>query len=242
DGGEGGKGETERSWSESSGIGRPPLVYGTMPRATMCGIAGILGRLASPNRAALERMSNALRHRGPDDVGTWESAPGRDGAGALLAFRRLAILDLSPAGHQPMVHPASGEVLIFNGEIYNYEALRKELQAAGEEVRSSGDSEVLLRMLARKSEDALGRLRGMFALALWDPARRPLLLARDPLGIKPLYLATSTDPASGWSVLFASELRALLASGLLGTPRLDPAAAASMAWNGFVVGPRTAVE
>ncbi|HVP60689.1 MAG TPA: asparagine synthase (glutamine-hydrolyzing) [Myxococcaceae bacterium] len=208
----------------------------------MCGIAGILGSLDARTRAALERMSNALRHRGPDDVGTWESAPGPDGRGAMLAFRRLAILDLSPAGHQPMVHPATGQVLIFNGEIYNYAALRAELHAAGEEVRSSGDSEVLLRVLARKAEDALPALRGMFALAFWDAPRRTLLLARDPLGIKPLYLAVSTDPSSGWSVAFASEVRALLASGLLGTPRLDPAAAASMAWNGFVVGPRTSVE
>jgi len=208
----------------------------------MCGIAGILGKVDGRNRAALERMSDALRHRGPDDVGTWESAPGADGWGALLAFRRLAILDLSPAGHQPMVHPSGGQVLIFNGEIYNYAALRAELHRTGEEVRSTGDAEVLLRVLARRAEDALPALRGMFALAFWDPARRTLLLARDPLGIKPLYVATSADPRSGWTVAFASEVRALLASGLLGTPRLDPAAAASMAWNGFVVGPRTAVE
>ena len=97
----------------------------------MCGIAGILGKVDARNRAALERMSDALRHRGPDDVGTWESAPGADGSGALLAFRRLAILDLSPAGHQPMVHPVGGQVLIFNGEIYNYAALRAELHRTG---------------------------------------------------------------------------------------------------------------
>ena len=208
----------------------------------MCGIAGILGRLDQTNRAALARMSQALAHRGPDDAGTWESAPDAAGRGALLTFRRLAILDLSPAGSQPMVEPASGRVLILNGEIYNYQELRRWLVARGETIRSTGDAEVLLRMLARRGAEALPELRGMFALASWDPARRTLLLARDSLGIKPLYLAARSDASSGWTLAFASELRALLASGLLGTPRLDRTAVASVVWNGFVVGPNTMVE
>jgi asparagine synthase (glutamine-hydrolysing) len=208
----------------------------------MCGIAGILGALDDRNRAALERMSAALIHRGPDGAGTWQSTPGADGRGALLAFRRLAILDLSPAGDQPMVDPCTGQVLVFNGEIYNYQELRRRLMDAGEAFRSTGDAAVLLRCLALQGHAAVASLRGMFAFASWNPARRTLLLARDPLGIKPLYIARCTDRAAGWSLAFASEVRALLASGLLGKPRLDPSAAASLVWNGFVVGPHTAVQ
>ncbi len=208
----------------------------------MCGIAGILGRIDEANRAALKRMSDAMVHRGPDDSGTWESAPGPDQQGALLAFRRLSILDLSPAGHQPMVDPTTGHVLLFNGEVYNFQELRARLGAAGHTFGSTGDAAVVLRALATEGAASLSSFRGMFALACWDPHRRILLLARDPLGIKPLYVARSGDPSSGWTFAFASEIRALLASGLLGTPRLDPVAAASMVWNGFVVGPGTAVQ
>src|SRR4030095_7316034 len=154
----------------------------------MCGIAGILGRLDEPNRAALARMSQALAHRGPDDAGAWESAPDAAGRGALLTFRRRAILDLSPAGSQPMVDPTSGRVLVFNGEIYNYQQLRQWLTDRGETVRSTGDAEVLLRLLGRHGRQALPELRGMFALASWDPTRRTLLVARAPLGTKPLFL------------------------------------------------------
>ena len=208
----------------------------------MCGIAGILGRLDDRNRAALTRMSAALVHRGPDDEGTWESPPDAQGNGALLGFRRLAILDLAPTGAQPMVDPLSGQVLIFNGEIFNFQALRERLLAKGQTFRSTGDAAVLLRALAVEGPAAVATLRGMFAFAAWDPGDRTLLLARDPLGIKPLYIARSGDPGSGWGLAFASEVRALLASGLLGTPRLEPLASASVVWNGFVVGPGTAVQ
>jgi asparagine synthase (glutamine-hydrolysing) len=208
----------------------------------MCGIAGIIGRLDDPNRAALERMSNAMVHRGPDASGKWASAPDARGWGAMLAHRRLAILDLSPAGVQPMVDPVTGHVIAFNGEIYNFRDLRRRLVAEGQDFQSTGDTAVMLRALGLHGPEAVSWLRGMFAFACWDPKRRRLLLARDHLGIKPLYLARSSDPDSGWSVAFASELRALLASGLLGTPRLDPQAVASSVWNGFVVGPCTAVK
>src|SRR5262245_32749974 len=114
----------------------------------MCGIAGILGRVSESNRAALMRMSDALVHRGPDAAGVWESSPDARGFGALLAFRRLAILDLSPAGNQPMVDPIGGHVIVFNGEIYNYQALRDRLTAAGQTFDSTGDTAVLLRALA----------------------------------------------------------------------------------------------
>ena len=209
----------------------------------MCGIAGIIGRLDSRNLAALERMSRAMVHRGPDDSGTWISAPDSRGWGALLGFRRLSILDLSPAGAQPMVDPLTGHVVVFNGEIYNFGELRQRLVAdVRQELRSTGDTAVMLRALGLYGPGAVGWLRGMFAFACWDPKQRRLLLARDPLGIKPLYLARSSDPSAGWSIVFASELRTLLASGLLGTPHLDPQAVASSVWNGFVVGPGTAIK
>jgi asparagine synthase (glutamine-hydrolysing) len=208
----------------------------------MCGIAGIIGRLDEPNRAALKRMSDAMVHRGPDASGTWVSAPDSRGWGALMAHRRLSILDLSPAGAQPMVDPMTGHVVVFNGEIYNFGELRRRLEADGQEFKSTGDTAVMVRALGLHGPGAVSWLRGMFAFACWDPKERRLLLARDPLGIKPLYLARSSDPDVGWSVAFASELRALLASELLDTPRLDPQAVASAVWNGFVVGPGTAVK
>ena len=207
----------------------------------MCGIAGILGRLDAPNRDALERMSAAMVHRGPDGAGTWCSPPDARGHGVMLAHRRLAILDLSPAGAQPMVDEATGAVVVLNGEIYNYRELRERLGATGHAFRSSGDTAVMLRALAVQGVDAIATLRGMFAFGLWNPKERTLALARDPLGIKPLYLSVNPDPSGDWSVAFASEVRAILASRLLKTPRLDPAAVASVAWNGFVVGPGTAV-
>ncbi|MBX3469758.1 MAG: asparagine synthase (glutamine-hydrolyzing) [Planctomycetes bacterium] len=209
----------------------------------MCGIAGILGRIDARNRAALARMSSAMLHRGPDGGGTWVGRPDAAGEGCLLAHRRLSIIDLSAAGDQPMVDPVGGQVIVFNGEVYNYRALRDELVAAGEGERlaSSGDTAVLLRLLAARGPGACPRLRGMFAFGLWDDARRRLVLARDPLGIKPLYVARNPDPRGGWRLAFASEVRALLASGLLGAPRLAPAALASIVWNGFVGGPSTIV-
>jgi len=208
----------------------------------MCGIAGIIGRVDELNVAALKRMSDAMVHRGPDGSGMWISDPDSRGWGALLAHRRLAILDLSPAGAQPMIDPATGHVIVSNNEIYNFVDLRRRLVSEGEELHSTGDTAVMLRAISLYGSRAVSWLRGMFAFACWDPKDRRLLLARDPLGIKPLYLARSSDPDAGWSIAFASELRALLASGLLGTPKLDPQAVASSVWNGFVVGPGTAVK
>jgi len=208
----------------------------------VCGIAGILGQLDDRNRLALRRMSEAMAHRGPDDAGVWESSPDAAGQGALLAFRRLSILDLSPAAHQPMVDQVTGHVLIFNGELYNFQELRDRLVAQGHSFRSTGDATVVLRALGIEGPSALRSFRGMFGLACWDPGRRTLLLARDALGIKPLYFARCADRSAGWTLAFASEVRALLASGLLGSRRLDPQAVGSLAWNGFVVGPGTAVQ
>ncbi|MFA7306182.1 MAG: asparagine synthase (glutamine-hydrolyzing) [Hyphomicrobium sp.] len=208
----------------------------------MCGIAGIIGRLDDANRGALKRMSGALVHRGPDAEGTWVSEPDANNCGVLLAHRRLAILDLSPAGIQPMADPVTGHVVVFNGEIYNFRDLRRRLEAEGQTFHSSGDTAVMLRALGLHGTDAIGWLRGMFAFACWDPQGRRLLLARDPLGIKPLYIARPAHSNASWSVAFASELRALLASGLLENHELDPCGVASCVSNGFVNGPTTIVR
>ena len=160
----------------------------------MCGIAGIIGRTAAPNRDALRRMSDALTHRGPDGEGYWESQSDDRGFGAMLAHRRLTILDLTPAAAQPMVDPVTGHVVVFNGEIYNYLELRSRLTAEGQTFQSTGDTAVMLRDMSLHGPAAISQLRGMFALALWDPAKRQLLLARDPFGIKPLYFARNPDP------------------------------------------------
>lgn len=207
----------------------------------MCGIAGIVGKISQPNRDALKRIKNALSHRGPDGEGEWESAPDERGWGVMFAHLRLAIIDLTPAGSQPMVDPVTGDVIVFNGEIYNYADLRRRLIERGEHFQSSGDTAVMLRVLGLDGRDAVRSLRGMFAFAFWDNSERKLVLGRDPLGIKPLYVAYNANRDSDWSVVFASEVRALLASGLLGNARLNPRAVASVAWNGFVVSPETAI-
>lgn len=187
----------------------------------MCGISGVIGGSAGMVEPAVRRMMRAMVHRGPDDEGYEEFA--RDaGAGRIgFGFRRLAILDLSPAGHQPMFHPETGDCLIFNGEIYNYRAIRSRLQMLGSRFRSSGDTEVLLHALATWGEQALDEVDGMFALAFYHAATQRVLLARDHLGIKPLYVAST-----GGSLVFASEVRALLASGMV-SGDLDPAGIAS---------------
>lgn len=194
----------------------------------MCGIAGVIGadkRLVEP---AVRAMMRSMVHRGPDDEG-YEEFPivaGGHGAGPTagtvgLGFRRLAILDLSPAGHQPMVHPESGDCLVFNGEIYNFRWLRAKLESIGVEVRSSGDTEVLLHALVAWGEKAIDELDGMFAFAFYHARSRRVLLARDPFGIKPLYVARAHN-----AFVFASEVRAIIASGLV-PDDLDPAGIAS---------------
>jgi asparagine synthase (glutamine-hydrolysing) len=210
----------------------------------MCGIAGIVGRISDENQSALERMTVAMRHRGPDGSGVWTSSPDARGFGCLLGHRRLAVIDLSSAADQPMSYPATGRghTVVFNGEIYNFKELRRELQRAGEDFRSTGDTEVLLRLLVRRGPDGVQQLRGMFGFALWDDRARRLLLARDPLGIKPLYVCRNDRSNGDWSLIFASEVRSILASGLLKKPRLDRRAIKSVLWNGFVAGPVTAVE
>ena len=153
--------------------------------------------------AQLNAMAQAIIHRGPDDHGVYVN----EAAGIALAHRRLSIIDLSAAGHQPMVSVDGSVVLVFNGELYNYLELRKELESLGLVFRSRSDTEVVLNALAQWGPAALERFQGMFALAAWYPGKRMLLLARDPLGMKPLYY-TTRGMAGG--IAFASETKAFL--------------------------------
>lgn len=176
----------------------------------MCGIAGHFGSFAG---APIERAAALLAHRGPDDAGTFADPD----AGLVLAHRRLAIIDTSPAGHQPMSDASGRFVIAYNGEIYNYRELRKVLEAAGVRFRGHSDTEVLLALYAADGAACLARLNGIFAFAIWDRERRELFLARDALGVKPLYF---TEDARGFA--FASELKALLP--MLASRTLDPEA------------------
>jgi asparagine synthase (glutamine-hydrolysing) len=190
----------------------------------MCSIAGIFGR---GEQEVVVRMNEAQRHRGPDDQGIVQCED------VVLGNTRLAIIDTSAAGHQPMHDPETGNWITYNGETYNFKELRREL---GGEWASNTDTEVVLRAYRRWGADAFRRLRGMFALAIWDNQRKRLILARDPLGIKPLYYYAAKD-----QLIFASELRALLASGLV-PRRLSAAGLDSYLANGSVAAPLTIID
>jgi asparagine synthase (glutamine-hydrolysing) len=179
----------------------------------MCGIAGVVRQSGAIEHDPSTRLCDALAHRGPDGAGVWRSSDG----GVALVHRRLAIIEPGPGGAQPMRTPDGRHHIVFNGEIYNYRALRRALSDRGERFATGSDTEVLLRLLACDGPDALSRVRGMFALAWWDDRERALLVARDRFGIKPLYVAATAD-----TLAFASEIRALTASGLV-PRRIDPA-------------------
>ncbi|MGK0481565.1 MAG: asparagine synthase (glutamine-hydrolyzing), partial [Planctomycetota bacterium] len=195
------------------------------------------GLLDTALHRAVERIPDAQIHRGPDDEGVWRSGPDEQ-TGAILGHRRLSIIDLSELGHQPMVDAATGCALSFNGEIFNFVALRQELQAQGVEFTSRTDTEVVLRAYIAWGAGFIERLHGMFAIALWDPSKAQVLLIRDRLGLKPIYITQIDQDGRYPSVLFASEVRGLLASGLV-KRTLDPVGVSSYLWNGFVVGPNT---
>jgi len=206
----------------------------------MCGLAGAIGTIEPRLLAAVRAATDAQRHRGPDDEGCWQSGSAGH-VGAILGFRRLAIIDLSQDGHQPMGDPETHNVIAFNGEIYNFVELRKELESLGATFRSKSDTEVVLKAYAKWGVDAVSRLCGMFAFAIWDAQQRRMVLARDRLGIKPLYLCEAAPRNGHHTLLFASELRALLATGLV-PRRLARGAVANYVWNGFVVGPESIIE
>ncbi|MCP1750203.1 asparagine synthase (glutamine-hydrolyzing) [Bradyrhizobium elkanii] len=201
----------------------------------MCGIAGFL---ADPSRrtsidqlkSIADAMDVSLEHRGPDDHGVWVDAE----AGIALVHRRLSIVDLSPAGHQPM-HSADGRfVMVYNGEVYSHLPIRAEIEATGHRFRGHSDTEVLLESFARYGIRATAdRLIGMFAIAIWDRQQRTLKLIRDRLGIKPIYWAKI-----GGLFMFGSELKALRQHPGW-TPRIEPAAVASFMRHNYIPAPHT---
>jgi asparagine synthase (glutamine-hydrolysing) len=168
----------------------------------MCGIVGIASLSSMTDRALLLTMRDSMRHRGPDDSGIWQSGDRRVG----LAHRRLAIIDLSPGGRQPMLDSSDRFSIIFNGEIYNYQELRLELERLGHGFRTASDTEVILEAYRAWGEDCLARLNGMFAFALYDNQSRRLFLARDRAGEKPLFYRYTPG-----KFVFDSELKALMA-------------------------------
>ncbi|HYC61254.1 MAG TPA: asparagine synthase (glutamine-hydrolyzing) [Thermoanaerobaculia bacterium] len=196
----------------------------------MCGINGVFAFAAGAapvDREELLRSRECMRSRGPDAADVWVSEDRRVG----LGHRRLSIIDLSPAGAQPM---RRGErVIIFNGEIYNYQELRARLEAKGRTFTSHSDTEVLLQLYDEMGEGMLNELRGMFAIVLWDGPKRRMFLARDPYGIKPLYYATD-----GGTLRVASQVKALIASDRI-DKRFEPAAAAGFFLRGTVPEPFT---
>ena len=192
----------------------------------MCGINGIAATEPIVDEAMLVTMRDAMAHRGPDDAGVWRSPDARVGFG----HRRLAIIDLSPAGHQPMTEAAGELTITFNGEIYNYLELRDELLARGHRFRSQSDTEVILAAYREWGEKMLERLGGMFALALYDARNGDVLLARDRAGEKPLYIRTFDR-----GIAFASELKALMADRSW-ERRVDPRALEMYLAYGYVSG------
>ena len=196
----------------------------------MCGIVGLFDmRGRRPiDRDLLERMTDALQHRGPDDAG-YLVAPGIG-----LGHRRLSIIDLSPLGHQPLFNEDGTICVTYNGEIYNYRELVNELQARGHIFRSRCDTEVIVHAWEEWGEACVERFNGQFAFAIWDEPKQTLFLARDRFGEKPLYYAELDDG----QLLFASELKALLLHPRL--PReIDPRGVADYFSYGYVPDPRT---
>jgi asparagine synthase (glutamine-hydrolysing) len=167
----------------------------------MCGITGHIRFATVPDLAPVEELVRRIQHRGPDDHATW-SSPGGE---CVLGHARLSIIDLSPLGHQPMIDPATGNCIVFNGEIYNFQELRRECEAAGDVFRSHSDTEVILAQYRRRGVDCLAKLRGMFAFALWDEQRKRLFFARDRVGKKPLNYALVDG-----GVVFCSEIDPLV--------------------------------
>jgi len=182
----------------------------------VCGICGIVGAVNEP---LLRRMADALRHRGPDDVGFYLGADPADGHTRLaLGMRRLSIIDLTPAGHQPMSNEDGTVWIVFNGEIYNFKELRADLEKKGHRFKSRTDTEVIVHLYEEMGEECVHALRGMFAFAVWDLPRGRLLLARDRLGKKPLHYCVLPG-----ALAFASEIKALLEHPSL-SREIDPEA------------------
>ena len=194
----------------------------------MCGICGVIysDRARPVDRQTLARMTDILHHRGPDSHG-FHVEPGIG-----LGVRRLSIIDLK-TGDQPISNENGAVTVICNGEIYNFPELRQELIAAGHRFRTSSDVEVIVHLYEDLGPECVHRLRGMFGFALWDSHRRLLMLARDRLGIKPLYYAVGAE-----GLCFGSEIKPILVANQL-KPKMDVLALRDLFTFGFVRGPRT---
>src|SRR5437660_70011 len=203
----------------------------------MCGIFGIVAHKAQLPEGLVERATQSLAHRGPDDFGTIKLRDSTDESVEIgLGNRRLAILDLSPLAHQPMHDAETGNWIVYNGEIYNFRDIRDELERAGTKFVSHSDTEVLLKAYAKWGEGCLTKLRGMFAFAIWDAVKHQLFVARDPMGIKPLYYAHR-----GPYFILASEVRTILGTGLV-PRRLDQAGLLNYLTFGSSYDPFTLIE
>lgn len=200
----------------------------------MCGICGCLSftALTEHEPATIARMVRLMERRGPDDQGVWT-----DNKHCAFGFRRLAILDLSPYGHQPMLTPDGRYVLVYNGEVYNFAELRQELHEKGVHVRSTGDAEVVLNVLAHYGQAGLQRFNGMFALAFYDTVQKRLLLARDHAGIKPLYYLLS--PAG---LVFASQYDQIMSHPWAQQLSVSPEALALYLRLGYIPAPRALLQ
>ena len=194
----------------------------------MCGILAILrfdGKNSS--RELVERMRDAMYHRGPDDAGIYLAPP------AALAHRRLSIIDLTGAGRQPMTNEDGSLVIVFNGEIYNYLELKQELEQRGHRFHSTSDTEVILHQYEEDGERCLDKLNGMFSFVLWDTRQKRLFAARDRLGIKPLHIYRDDK-----QIILASEIKAILEDPAV--PReTDPEGIADFFFAGYTLGSKT---
>ena len=200
----------------------------------MCGIAGFIGFDAQAASSAVQAMMDRMVHRGPDDGGSTTDKVG--GGWVALGHRRLSIIDLSPLGHQPMTTEDGTKTIVFNGEIYNFQALREQLRRQGCSFKGGSDTEVLLAGLSHVGMQFVEQLQGMYAFALLDRTTRTLTLARDPAGIKPLYYANLSN-----AFLFASELKPILATGKVASQYSRDAVASYLAY-GAVAQPLTIVD
>ena len=197
----------------------------------MCGIAGVFEyqRRRFVSVGVLESMMDVIQHRGPDDAGAYRNGP------IALGMRRLSIIDLE-GGKQPVANETGDVRLVFNGEIYNYRSLQQELRGRGHKLRSASDTEVIVHLYEERGEDCVNELRGMFGFALWDGESDKLLLARDRLGIKPLYYADVNGV-----LIFGSEIKSILQHPAI-SAKLDADALNNFVSLKYVPAPQTLVQ
>ncbi len=204
----------------------------------MCGICGVVGLIDPEDASRVSIAMHALEHRGPDGQGQWEWTNKTTGFGAVMAHTRLSILDLREISGQPMVDKETQVCLVFNGEIYNFKELRKQLKDEGTAFITDGDSEVILRGYLAWGDAVASKLRGMFAFAIFDPRNGRAIFGRDGYGIKPLYIAKINN---GKAIAFSSEVRALLKAGFV-PPETDAERLHCYLWNGFMPSPKTLIR